>query len=251
MCLRFLSLLLFFSCAQAGELRVCADPDNLPYSKSDGSGFENRIAALVAGELQATLAYAWHPQQRAFVRKTVGAKLCDVWIGVPADFERLLTTRPYYRSSYVFVFRSERPLQSFDAPDLKHLRIGVQLPGDDLAATPPGHALVLRGAIANVVGFPVHGAQPSAERIAHAIARGELDAAVVWGPQAGFYAREKRLAIREAKPPADLEAMPFAFSIAMGVRRGEAKLRDALDAAIERRRAEIEAILDQYAVPRL
>src|SRR5688500_4769863 len=90
--------------AEPRELRVCADPDNLPYSRADESGFENRIARVVADELKAELVYAWHPQQRAFVRKTIAAKLCDVWMGVPSDLERVLTTKPYYRSTYVFVF---------------------------------------------------------------------------------------------------------------------------------------------------
>ncbi len=101
---RFLSVLLLLIPLAAGgsELRVCADPDNLPYSHRDESGFENRIARLAAEALNAQLVYAWHPQQRAFVRKTLGAQLCEVWIGVPSDLERVLTTRAYYRSSYVF-----------------------------------------------------------------------------------------------------------------------------------------------------
>src|SRR3954454_24573730 len=87
----------------AGErtLRVCAEPDNLPLSNEHEAGFENRIARVVADELRATLVYEWQPQRRGFVRKTIGADLCDVWLGVPIGFERVLTTRPYYRSSYV------------------------------------------------------------------------------------------------------------------------------------------------------
>jgi mxaJ protein len=225
------------------ELRVCAEPDNLPYSHQNETGFENRIARLLADELKATLAYTWSLQRRAFVRKTAG--LCDVFVGVPSDFERLLTTKPYYRSSYVFV----GPLQSFHDPRLKTLRIGVQLIGDDLAATPGGHALAMRGAIDNVTGFPVYGESPAAQRIVEAIAQGKLDAGVVWGPAVGEFAFAKNLQMREAIAPQGFP-LPLQFSISIGVRRGQGALREALDAALERRRDQINAVLDEYHVPR-
>jgi len=233
--------------AHAAELRVCADPDSLPYSHASQSGFENRIAALLAGELGKALVYVWHPQQRGFVRKTMGASLCDVWMGVPRDFERVLTTRPYYRSSYVFLSRGEAPLASFQDPRITRLRIGIEVPGDDGAATPAGHALALRGA--KVVGFSLYGHAPAAQRIVEAIAKGELDAAVVWGPAAGFFATRANLHLHPASDA--IAGVPFEFSISVGVRRGEKALRDAIDAAIERRAADIGAILDEYRVPRL
>ena len=231
------------------ELRVCAEPDNLPFSHQNRSGFENRIAQLLAREIGATLAYSWQPQRRAFVRKTLGADVCDAWMGVPVDFERVLTTRPYYRSTYVFVY-GKRPVRSFDDPALAALRVGVQLPGRDMAATPPGYALAVRGAVEKVVGFPVYGEQPAAQRIVDAVAKGELDAGVVWGPAAGFFARQRRLHVSTASPPVELADLPFAFAIAVGVRKDAKELRDALDAALARRRSDIEQILDDYAVPR-
>jgi quinoprotein dehydrogenase-associated probable ABC transporter substrate-binding protein len=236
----------------ARELRVCADPDNLPYSHADGSGFENRIATLLATELGATLRYEWQPLRRGFVRKTVGAGLCDVFIGVPSDFERVITTRAYYRSAYVFVSRTEPPLISFDDPRLAQLRVGVQLIGDDQAATPPGHALAMRGATANVEGFTIYGEGPSAQRMVTALGAGRLDAALAWGPQAGYFAARAAVPLRisPARPPPELAAMPFEFSIAVGVRRGERALRDELDAILARRRDEIDAILAAYSVPR-
>jgi len=247
MCFRFLSLLLLLPAfALAADLRVCAEPDNLPYSHANRPGFENRIAELLAADLGLELRTTWHPQRRGFVRKTLGEGLCDVWMGVPSDFERTLNTRPYYRSSYVFVGK----LGSFGDRRLAELKIGVLLPGDDLAATPAGHALAARGAVKNVVGYTVYGERPAAERIVEAIARGELDAAVLWGPQVGFFAREKGLAVQRAIAPAGLE-VPFEFSISIGVKRGAKPLRDALDDALARRRADIEAVLDEYAVPRL
>jgi mxaJ protein len=247
MCSRFSVFLLGLAVAtapHAAELRVCAEPDNLPYSHQNESGFENRIARVLADELKATLTYAWFLQRRAFVRKTAG--LCEVFIGVPSDFERLLTTRPYYRSSYVFV----GPLKSFDDPRLKTLRIGVQLIGDDLAATPGGHALAMGGAVHNVTGFPVYGRLPAAQRIVEAIAQGHLDAGVLWGPAAGHFAFSNKLAVQEAQAPPGFP-LPLQFSISIGVRRGNAALREALDAALERRRAQINAVLDEYHVPRL
>jgi mxaJ protein len=234
-------------------LRVCADPDNLPYSHQDGSGFENRIAQLVADDLKLPLEYAWLPDRRGFVRKTMGAGLCDVIIGVPVAFERTLNTRPYYRSSYMLVEPAAHrsPPQDFRDPRLKQWRIGVQLVGDDLATTPPGHALVQAGATANVVGFPIPGDQPAAARMVQALARGELDAAFVWGPQAGYYAMraELPLQLHYVAPPDTLKDQPFTFAIAMGVRRGDTALRERLDELLARRRDDIRAILAEYAVP--
>jgi len=230
------------------ELRVCADPDSMPYSRQDQSGFENRIAALAAEALGATLVYTWHPQHRNFVRTTVDANRCDVWMGVPTGFEPMLTTRPYYKSTYVFVFSDRKPLVSFDQPNLKELKIGLQVPGDDLVATPAGYALASRGALDNVTAFTVLGKGTSAERIVDAIGAGHLDAGVVWGPQAGFFARQHKLEIVPATAPSGVP-LPFAYSISIGVRRGDTALRDALDEVIASHRVEINRILAEYAVP--
>lgn len=250
------------TCAFAAEstqpaepLRVCADPDNLPFSRQDGSGFENRIAQLLADDLKRPLRYEWLPDRRGFVRKTLGARLCDVIIGVPVGFGPALTTQPYYRSSYVFVERDSDapPVRSVDDPRLSGMRIGVQLIGNDLAASPPGYALARQGYTSNVRGYPVPGERPAAARMVSAIADGELDGAMVWGPQAGYFASRAAVPMRVgvmAQPPG-LATQPFAFSIAMGVRRGDQTLRTALDDFIRRRRPDIDRILDEYAVPRV
>ena len=149
-CLRLFLILVFANPAYAADLRVCAEPDNLPFSHANQSGFENRIARLVAAELGQRLVYAWQPQRRGFARKTLAAGLCDLWIGVPSDLESVLPTKPYYRSTYVFVSR-KGALVSFESENLRDLRVGVQLPGEDLASTPPGHALAVRGAVEKVV----------------------------------------------------------------------------------------------------
>jgi mxaJ protein len=236
----------------AAPLRVCADPDNLPYSRSDGSGFENRIAQLVAEDFGRPLAYAWLPDRRGFVRKTLGAQLCDVIIGVPSDFERTSNTQPYYRSTYVLVERAgdAPPIRSFDDPRLATLRIGVQLIGNDLAASPPGAVLAAHGYTANVRGFPLAGDEPSAQRAVDAIARGEIDTALLWGPQAGYFARRAGVPLRVSAMPAPADAH-FDFAIAMGVRRTDGELKAQLDDFIRRRQADIDAILAEYAVPRV
>ncbi len=240
------------------ELRVCADPDNLPFSRSDGAGFENRIAKLVADDLGVPLRYEWLPDRRAFVRKTLGEKLCDVIVGVPVGFERAMTTKPYYRSSYALVQRVGDPsptIDRFDDPRLARLRIGVQLIGNDQAPSPPGIVVARRGWIDNVEGFMLNDGPPSAARMVAALDRGDIDVAMIWGPQAGWFAKKStrplRVTMADAPNGHDALDVPFAFSIAMGVRRADGALKAVLDGVIERRRVDIERILDAFAVPRL
>ncbi|GAA4330440.1 substrate-binding domain-containing protein [Pigmentiphaga soli] len=256
--------LLLGACHAAGAnaggpapLRVCADPDNLPFSRSDGSGFENRIARLLADDMHVPLEYAWLPDRRGFVRKTMGAGLCDVIVGVPAGFEPVDTTAPYYRSGFVFVGRAPAQgqadmLRSFDDPRLPSLRIGVLLIGIDPGTSPVGYALARHGAIDHVVGYTLYDPEPPAQRMIEAIAAGRLDSALLWGPQAGYFARRAAvpLEIAPARPPADMAAFPFEFSIAMGVRKGDEALRRRLDDFIVRRRHDIDAVLAEYGVPR-
>ncbi|RIL07975.1 MAG: quinoprotein dehydrogenase-associated putative ABC transporter substrate-binding protein [Proteobacteria bacterium] len=241
----------------ARTLRVCADPNNMPFSNERREGMENALAELVARELGATVEYTWLPQRRGFVRNTLGAQLCDVMMSAPTSFERVLTTAPYYRSTYVFVQRAgAEPIRSFDDPALRTLRVAVQLVGDDGWNTPPAHALAKRGIVANVRGYTLYGdyAQPDPPaRIVDAVARGDVDVAVAWGPLAGWFATREPvpLALTPVSPQIDLPFLPFVFDIAMGVRRGDERLRDELDGVIERRRAEIDALLARYGVPRV
>jgi mxaJ protein len=237
-------------------LRVCADPNNMPFSNQRLEGFENRIAQLVARELRRPLTYFWWPQRRGFVRNSLGAGHCDVVIGVPAQYEPLGTTRSYYRSSYAFVSRRDRHLRidSFDAPALRALTIGIQLTGDDYANPPAAQALADRKLARNVRGFTAYGdySRPDPQReIVDAVADGRVDVAVVWGPLAGYYARHQPVPI-DVTPIAREPAGPvtrFSFDIAMGVRRDDRQLRDALNGVIGRRGAEIRRILRAYGVP--
>jgi mxaJ protein len=239
-------------------LKVCADPNNLPFSNEQREGFENRIAELVSRDMNAELRYTWWAQRRGFVRNTLNTHECDLLVGVPSSFERASTTTPYYRSSYVFVTRHDRHLHigSFDDPTLKRLSIGVQMVGDDFTNTPPAHALSKRGIIRNVHGYSVYGdyrqANPPA-RIVDAVAKGEVDVAIVWGPLAGYFAKREPVALDLApvSPQIDLPFLPFVFDISMGVRRGDDVFRDTLNAIIARRKPEIDSILHEYGVPRL
>jgi mxaJ protein len=252
------ALLLLAAPAAARELRVCADPNNLPFSNQAGEGFENRIMALLAKDLGAKVSYAWHAQRRGFIRETLKAGLCDVVPGTSAGMEMLRTTVPYYRSTYVFVARADRGLRpaSLDDPALRELTIGVQLIGDDGANTPPAHALARRGIVQNLRGFTVYGdyRQPNpAARILDAVVAGEVDVAAVWGPLAGWYARHTTLplTLTPVMPHADGPTLPMVFDIVMGVRRDDKDLAQELNAALARNRAAIDAILAEYGVPRL
>jgi mxaJ protein len=240
------------------ELRVCADPNNLPYSNRNLEGFENRLAEMVAKDLHATVRYTWWPQHRGFIRNTLKAGKCDVLLGLPSSVELAQTTRPYYRSTYVFVYRRDRgiALSSLDDPALHQLRVGVQLIGDDGTNSPPAHALANRGVIQNVVGYSVYAdySQPNPPaRIVEAVARGDVDVAVVWGPLAGYFAPRQGvpLTLVPVSPQIDRPFLPFVFDVSMAVRRGDDRLYQELDSFIERRQPEIDALLARYGVPRL
>ena len=237
-------------------LRVCADPNNLPFSNRAGEGFENKIAALLGQELKLTVEYTWVPQARGFVRKTLNAGVCDVIMGVPSDFGPLRTTKPYYRSTYALVYRADAAFRpaSLDAPALRGVRIGLQVIGDDYYNTPPAQALASRGIVDNVTGFPIFGnyALPNPEaRIIDAVSSRQIDVAIVWGPLAGYFAARAPVALTVVPLPPfqDSTSAPVAFDIAIGVRRTSTVLAGILDQFLEKRHREIATILAEYHVP--
>jgi mxaJ protein len=242
--------------AKSRVLRICADPNNLPFSNDRGEGFENKLAELVARELGAKVEYTWWPQRRGFVRNTLRAGRCDVMPGVPASYELVLATRPYYRSTYVFVSRADRRLApaSFDDPVLKRLTIGITLVGDEGGNAPPAHALAKRGIVDNVRGYSIYGDYREANppvAVMDAVAKGEVDIGIVWGPLAGWYAKRSRtpLVLTPVKPQIDVPFLPFVYDIAMGVRRDDPALRVELDDVLVRRRVEVARILKEFGVP--
>lgn len=235
-------------------LRVCADPNNLPYSNQRLEGFENRLATLVGDRLGAKIEYTWWAQRRGFVRNTLRAGTCDVVMGLPSSMEQAATTHPYYRSSYVFVTRkgSHQP-ESFDDPFLAAATIGVHMIGDDFSNSPPAHALSRRGFVDNVRGYSVYGdyrsPNPPAALIA-AVSKGEVDVAIAWGPLAGYFARTSGVPLQLSPVTPEIEApFPFVFDMSMGVARSNVPLRDELNAVIDANRPAIDAILREYAVP--
>lgn len=241
--------------AHASVLRVCADPNNMPFSNAQREGFENRIIERVAQQMGATVEYVWRAQRRGYVRESLNGGQCDVLPGVAADLETVLTTRPYYRSTYVFLWRADRnfTLLSLDDPVLARLIIGVQMVGDDFSNTPPAHALMRRGYVDNVRGYMIYGdyGQPApAANIVRAVASGEVDAAIVWGPLAGYFANRAGAPLRLAPVEPALDPR-MQFDIAMGVRRGDTALRDQLNAALEAQRVAIQRILSEYSVPQV
>lgn len=239
-------------------LRVCADPNNLPFSNRTGQGFENKIARVLAAELGRPVEYTWWAQRRGFIRSTLNAGACDLIVGISAGVDMLATTKPYYRSTYVFVSRRDHHVnvRSFDDDQLRRLRVGVQLIGDDGANTPPAHALARRGITRNIVGYMVYGdyRQPNpAADIMQAVEHGAVDVAVVWGPLAGYFAKRSPvpLEITPLTPRIDRPDLPFVFDIAMGVRRRDTTFRREIEGIIDRRRPTIDSILAVYGVPRV
>jgi quinoprotein dehydrogenase-associated probable ABC transporter substrate-binding protein len=234
---------------QSREYRVCADPDNLPFSNRKQQGFENRIADLLARDRHARIIYVWQRMGRGFVREYFGKSRCDLVIGIPEKYNQLLTTRPYYRSSYVFVSRRNAHLHpaSLNDSSLRQMRIGVQILDDDYA--PPAMALARRGMQANLVGFETTG--NDAPSIMRAVADRKVDTAIVWGPLAGYFAQQYpgKLTLTPVQPSVDPPGVPFTFAISMGVKKGNTQFRDELQTFLDRRHQGIEAILRRYRVP--
>ena len=235
-------------------LRVCADPNNLPFSNQQREGFENKIADLVADRLHAKVEYVWWAQRRGFIRNTLRAGVCDVVMGLPTRIEQAATTVPYYRSSYMFVTREgAHTPSSFDDPYLGTAKVGVHIIGDDFSNSPPAHALTNRGWIQNVRGYSVYGnyrsPNPPAELI-HAVAKGDVDVAIAWGPLAGYFARGANVPLHLSRVHPDQEPpFPFVFDMSMAVARSNGALRDELNGVIAGSRQAIDQILRDYAIP--
>jgi mxaJ protein len=239
-------------------LTVCADPNNLPFSNRDGAGFENRLAELIARDLDRQLRYVWWAQRRGFARHTLSEDRCDLWPGVASGIERMATTRPYYRSSYMFVTRTADQLTGLTLDDarLASLRIGVQMVGNDAMNTPPAHALARRHLTQNVRGYMLYGdyrlPDPPAA-IVNAVSRGDVDVALVWGPLAGYFAARSQvpLSLEPVRPAVDEDTWPMSYSISVGVRREDLALRDRINQVLDRESLRIAALLKQYHVPDL
>ena len=232
--------------------RVCADPNDLPFSNQDAQGFENQIAALLAKHLGRKLGFTWQPQVFGFLPMTLDAYRCDVVMGVTQGYDQAENTNAYYRSVYSLIFR---PGSGFDGiknledPRLKGKRIGV------IAGTPPATILAENGLLDHVRSYELSVNLryfSPARDLAHDVESGKVDIGVLWGPIAGYYASRSggKLAIAPLLQESS-DGPPMAFSIVMGVRQGDDAWRRTLDAAIAAEQPEITKILEAYGVPLL
>jgi len=234
-------------------LRVCADPDNLPFSDKEGEGFENKIASLLAEDLGLKLEYFYWPHRRGFLRSTIKASECDVLMGIPKGMDGFLVTRPYYRSSYQFVSRVDRDLDitSLDDPRLKTLKIGVNTIGYDYNNSPAARSLGARG-IVGLTGFSTFYTDENRPNgIIEAVSEGNIDLAIVWGPLAGYFAKQSPVPL-SLSPLPDLDPptrTPYAYDVVVGVRKQEKDLHARIDRALERKKDDIAKILAEFSVP--
>jgi mxaJ protein len=239
---------------QQRQIRVCFDENNLPYSNARGEGFENKLAALIGRELNARIQPVWWGPRRAFVRHTLQENRCDAVMQLPSGMNSALTTRPYYRSSYVYLYRQDRRLafHSLHDPIFRRLRIGAQLVGDDFA--PPVRILSKYGVRGNLRGYLIYAAydnpRPQAQ-IVDAVARGDVDVGLVWGPVAGYFAKQEKAPLAIVPIPSDPGSpeAPMAYSISVGVSKRLPELKRQIDVVLEKDRAEIRRLLTSYGVP--
>ena len=236
-------------------LRACADPNNLPFSNEKQEGFENKIVTLLGEAMHEKLTYVWWVEHGSLVKNTLKANRCDVLLGVPVGFDDVLTTVPYYRSTYVFVYRRDRQLNlnSLYDPALQQLRIGVHILGNGL--TPPDELLAHEGIRSNVTGYSMraaYGVPNPPARLIDAVENKEIDVAIVWGPLGGFFALHQpaSLVVMPVSPD-HFGPIPFSYEIAMAVRNGDSQLRNRLNDALTSKAKEIRAILASYGIPQV
>lgn len=233
----------------AWQLRVCAPPNTMPFSHVDETGFENRIAEVIADELNAELVYDWHPFNADLINHRFGEGTCDVIIGVPDGYERSLNTISYYQSPYVSVYRADASfdLESMDDPVLHDLSIAIQG-----TATPPHEALLMRGLHGNVAQqFGTEEGEDSLASMVNAVARGDVDIGFGWGPVVGYYAarHETELTVAPVEPMFDLPSIFQLQPMTMAVRPHDHAMQTRLNNAIVARWDDIQDILADYDVP--
>jgi len=247
--------------AKRTELRVCQDPNNLPFSNVKGEGIENKIAEVFGKSLGLPVTYYSFPQRLAFIRNTLRFKLpgqdypCDIVIGVPAGYDQVSVTKPYYRSTYALVFPKGNGLDKvtsgedflkLDPAQLSKLRIGIY------DRSPASAWLVKHKLVEQGVPYQVMNADPAqypGEIIEKDLAAGKIDVAIVWGPIAGYYAQRVKTPALAVVPLKSEPGVQFDYQIAMGVRYGEREWKQQVEGLIESNRSQIEGILKEYGVP--
>jgi quinoprotein dehydrogenase-associated probable ABC transporter substrate-binding protein len=232
------------------ELRVCADPNNLPFSDEKGEGFENKIAALLAQDMSLPVKYTFFPQVVGFVRNTLRAGQCDLVMGTVAGDDVMQTTTPYYYTSYVLVLPKDKALafSGFDDPKLRDLHIGI------IAGTPPADLLVRYGLMANARPYALMvdtRFESSTHQLMTDVAEGKVDAAMLWGPIAGYYVKRDNLPLTLAPIKSEPGLPRMDYHIAMGVRANEPDWRRRINDEIRKNQTSIIEILRDYGVPLL
>ncbi|MEL6198288.1 MAG: substrate-binding domain-containing protein [Pseudomonadota bacterium] len=229
--------------------RVCADPANMPFSNEAGDGFENKLAELFAEKLGRPVQYTWFPQATGFVRNTLRVAKCDVVIGYAQGHELVLNTNHYYVSSYVLVTKADGPLAGVDHlgdPLLKDSRLGI------IAGSPPATHAAQNGLVAKAKPYPLmvdRRFDDPAQLMIDDIVAGEIDAALAWGPIAGWYAQQASIPLTVTPLLKEEGAPRMFFRITLGVRQGELSWKRELNKIIRRNQEAIDAILTSYGVP--
>jgi mxaJ protein len=241
---------------QPGLLRVCADPDNMPFSNQKGEGYENKIAELIAKTWNSQLQYVWWPIRRGYFRLLNGT-YCDLVIESPAGLDMAGSTKPYYRSVYAFVSRKGSGLEDINSladPRLKKLRIGVNLfVSSDGEHSPPEMALSRYGVVGNLKGYNTsYDENIRPEDIFNGVAKKEVDLAIVWGPMAGYFVKKSPVPLVITPISAKVDSAsgyPMQYNIGMAVRRRDTAFRDSLQAVLDKKAPQLDSILKQYGVP--
>ena len=231
-------------------LRVCSSPANLPFSNRRGEGFENQIAELFAAKLGMTVSYTWYPPARGFVRNTLNKRFCDLIIGITGLHELTQNSNPYYRTSWALVIRADNPRQveNLDSPALAEMKIGI------IAASPPVTALAKRGLLKNMVSYPLRvdtRVENPSQEILTAVADGNMDAALIYGPIAGYWADKLQKPLRVIPLDSQASGTRMDFVITMGMRRNEPLWKEKVNGFLRDNREEIDAILYRYGIPLL
>jgi quinoprotein dehydrogenase-associated probable ABC transporter substrate-binding protein len=232
-------------------LRVCADPRNLPFSNEKGEGFENRLAELFAGKLQKKLDYAFYPQATGFVRMTLGAHRCDVIMGFPQGDDLVQGTNPYYRTAYSIVAKPGSGLEDVTTladARLKGKHIGI------VAGTPPATNMAVNGLMTNAKPYPLMidtRVDSSAEAMINDLNSGAIDAGILWGPMAGFYAKKATPALHVTPLVKETTGPKLVYRVGMGVRPADQTWKRQLNRLITENQPEINKILADFGVPLL
>jgi quinoprotein dehydrogenase-associated probable ABC transporter substrate-binding protein len=229
------------------ELRVCADPHNLPFSNDQKAGFENKVAAIIAADLELPLTYVWFPQTVGFVRNTLRTRACDLVMGAVAGDAEMDTTSAYYRAGYMLVTRAADGIaaHAVDDPALATKRFGY------IAATPPTDLLLKHKLLDHATSYALTvdtRVENPARQMLTDLLDDKIDVALVWGPIVQYAITDKHLPLKAVMLDAEPDEPRLDYAIAMGVRANEPEWRRRINQALARHRAEIDAVMASYGI---